>query len=68
VEEAITDGETGILTDFFDVEAMADRVAEALKSPGDFREIRRRARESVVARYALEDCVGKQLALIRGQG
>jgi glycosyltransferase involved in cell wall biosynthesis len=66
VEEAITDGETGLLADFFDPEGIAETVAGALTRPDDYRGIREAARQSVLDRYELEDCIRRQLALIHG--
>lgn len=65
VEEVIEDGRNGWLTPFFDVEALAERVAEALKMRREVTALRRAARETVVERYALADCLARQQALIR---
>lgn len=51
VREAITDGETGILTDFFDPEALAQKVIDVLARPGDYGHLGPAARASVVERY-----------------
>lgn len=64
VEEVIEDGVNGWLVDFFDTAAMADRLAKALAVHGDVDELRAKARETVMARYDLKDCLKKQLALI----
>ena len=47
----IRDGETGLLTDFFDAEAMAARVLQVLEDPPAFA-IRRAAVELIRNRYA----------------
>jgi glycosyltransferase involved in cell wall biosynthesis len=64
VKEVIEDGRNGLLVDFFDHGAVADRVEEALDRRDAMAEIRRRARETVVARYALAKCLPAQIRLI----
>ncbi len=64
VEEVIRDGENGWLVDFFDTKAMAMRLTEALAQRGDVDDIRKAARATVEARYALKDCLLQQRALI----
>lgn len=65
VEEVIQDGDNGLLVDFFDPEAIATRTAEALAEPERFADIRKRARRTVVERYALQShCLPRQLALL----
>ena len=64
VEEVIEEGTNGWLVDFFDTSAMASRVAEALAARKDTQALRAAARETVVSRFALEDCLAKQRALI----
>ncbi len=64
VEEVIHDGENGWLVDFFDREAIAARVVEGLARRGEMDDLRQAARETIVARYALGDCLAKQRALI----
>ena len=44
VREVLRDGENGLLTPFFDVDAMARRVCGALEQPGRFAAMRSRAR------------------------
>lgn len=53
VEEMITDGENGLLTDFFDTEMLARKVAGALSDPAAYKPLRARAREFVVEHYDL---------------
>ena len=65
VQEAITDGENGLLVDFFSPEGIAARVDEALSR--DHRVLRERARETVVERYDLKRvCLPAQLRLVEG--
>ena len=51
VEEVLEHGVNGLLVDFFDVGAMADRVVEALEGGESFRGLRERARLDAVQRY-----------------
>ncbi len=53
VEEVIEDGVNGRLTDFFDVEALADRVIECCAEPERFAPLRAAARQTVIERYDL---------------
>ena len=62
VEEVIRDGENGLLVDFFDTAAIADRVVEMLEDPRAFADLRIAARRTIVDRYALQDCLPKQMA------
>ena len=64
VEEVIRDGENGYLTDFFDVPALAARAAELLAARHDQAQIADRARQTVLDRYALADCLPQNIALI----
>lgn len=65
IREVITDGETGLLADFFDTEALGARMIEALARPQDQISLREAARRHVVATYDLQSvCLPAQLALI----
>ena len=52
VREVVRDGENGLLADFFDTGALADRICAALERPGDFAGLRENARRTAVERYA----------------
>lgn len=64
VEEVIVDGQNGWLVDFFDIDAMAERIAAALKARHDMSDLREAARQTVVERYDLKSCLEAQRALI----
>ena len=64
VQEVIEDGQNGWLVDFFDTSAMAGRISEALEARKSVEAIRAAARETVVARFALADCLAAQKDLI----
>ncbi len=66
VMEAIRDGETGLLTDFFDRKALADRVEEALVSQKEMEPIRAAARQFVVDTYDLRKvCLPRHMSVIK---
>lgn len=65
VREVITDGINGLLTDFFDTQAMAEKIVRALEAPEQFEALRRVARDRIVAGYDLRTrCLPAQLALV----
>jgi glycosyltransferase involved in cell wall biosynthesis len=66
VEEVIRDGENGRLVDFFDSDALVERVGEALSHPERQEQLRANARQTVVERYDLKSvCLPAYLALLR---
>ena len=52
VRECATEGETALLVDFFDIEAIADKLCRAIESPHEHLHLRQAARQMVVERYA----------------
>ncbi len=66
VEEVATDGENACLIDFFDTEALVERVAEALSHPERHATMRSAARQTVIDRYDLETvCLPAYLGLLK---
>ncbi len=63
VREVIEPGRTGLLTDFFDVEAMADLAGKVLDAPEEYKPLGRAGVELVRERYSLEVCLPRMLAL-----
>lgn len=57
VREMITHGESGLLTDFFDVDAMADAMNRVLDRPEEFESLGRRAGSIVTEKYSLDVCL-----------
>jgi glycosyltransferase involved in cell wall biosynthesis/UDP:flavonoid glycosyltransferase YjiC (YdhE family) len=55
VREYITQGENGLLCDFFDVEGLADKALAILQDPGGYRSLGEAARRTIEQRYALAD-------------
>jgi glycosyltransferase involved in cell wall biosynthesis len=65
VQEAIVDGENGLLVDFFSPEELAEKIAAALERPRDMQPLREAARRTAVERYDLARvCLPQQLSLI----
>ncbi|HYM73887.1 MAG TPA: glycosyltransferase family 4 protein [Stellaceae bacterium] len=65
VEEVVRDGENGHLVDFFDTDAIADRVGEALRHPDRQERVRAGARRTAVERYDLATvCLPAYLGLL----
>jgi glycosyltransferase involved in cell wall biosynthesis len=54
VHEMIRDGENGLLADFFDSEAMAEKALSVLRDPDAARPMGRAAERMIVERYSLE--------------
>jgi glycosyltransferase involved in cell wall biosynthesis len=57
VREMIAHGQTGLLTDFFDVEAMARQTSAVLDRPQDYRHLGHNGAELIRDRYSLEVCL-----------
>jgi glycosyltransferase involved in cell wall biosynthesis len=72
VREVITHGQTGLLTPFSDVEAMARQAEQVLDVPGDYRHLGESAIALVHERYSLDVCLPQLLELYhetaRGRG
>jgi glycosyltransferase involved in cell wall biosynthesis len=64
VREVIQNGRNGLLTDFADHAALADKICTALATPADFGPLCLAARETIVKRYSVERCLTEQLVMI----
>jgi glycosyltransferase involved in cell wall biosynthesis len=65
VAEVITDGENGLLADFFSAERIAERVDYALSRQMELQFLRDKARKTVVERYDLKRvCLPSQRSLV----
>lgn len=63
VREVIQDGKNGLLFDFFDGEAMVNRIEEALKLPTrKANAMRKAARKTIEADYNVDNCMKSLLA------
>jgi glycosyltransferase involved in cell wall biosynthesis len=66
VTEVIKTGDNGILVDFFDVADWSRKLSRALAKPGEYGDIRKKARRDVAGRYDLHSiCLPEQLKLIK---
>lgn len=66
VEEVISHGTNGWLTDFFDHRTLAETLAEALEQRSRLGELRQAARQTIVERFDLHGvCLPRQLALLQ---
>jgi len=65
VREAVTHGETGMLVDFFDVQALASQVVDVLENPGTYTHLGPNARAHVGETYDfLSRCLPEHIAQI----
>jgi hypothetical protein len=65
VRELIEDGRNGLMADMFNIEALANRIEEALDQRESMSQIRANARQTIVDRYALRDLLPRHLQLMR---
>lgn len=65
VVEIIKDNYNGILTDFFDINKIVEKVEYVLKNPEKAAEIGKNARQTVLEKYELKDCLAKQMEYIK---
>lgn len=66
VEEVITPNRNGILVDMDNVAAITEGMNNMLDARVEARALGKAARQTVLERYALKDCIKRQLALIHG--
>nr|WP_255617917.1 glycosyltransferase [Aurantimonas sp. VKM B-3413] len=52
IREMVTDGENGLLVDFFDTKRIAERIGEALDNREKYAPLREAARRTAIERYA----------------
>lgn len=65
LREAIVDGETGLLVDFFDAAALADKVARLLENPEERQRLGQAAREFAVIHYDVNRvCLPQMMAYL----
>ncbi|HLF58162.1 MAG TPA: glycosyltransferase family 4 protein [Alphaproteobacteria bacterium] len=65
VTEVLAEGKNGLLVDFFSPKQIADRVDEVLDHKDRFAILRRHARETILERYELNNCLKKHVKLIK---
>ncbi len=64
VREVVRNEENGLLVDFFDTGALAERICDALDRPGAFSHLRDGARRTAVERYAFTRLVPLRVRLL----
>ncbi len=64
VREVITDGDNGLLVDFFSPKQIATGVDEVFNHPTRMAEIRKKARETAIERYAMPTLLKRHIQLI----
>jgi glycosyltransferase involved in cell wall biosynthesis len=65
VREAMVDGKTATMVDFFDVEGWSKTLIAALESPEKYQPLRHAARDHAVARYDLRSyCLPQTIAFV----
>ena len=65
VEEVISDGDNGLLVDFFSPDDLACAVAEMLNNRENAKSMGDAARQTILQKYSLEKCVPLQLQLMQ---
>lgn len=65
VREVITDGDNGVLVDFFDVDALVSKLCHILDNKADYQPLKERARETILTQYDTRDLLPKYWKLIQ---
>ncbi len=64
VRELIDDGKNGLLVDFWNTDALVDRMVSVLENPGEFEHLKSSARNRIVNHYAKDDLLPKYWDMI----
>ena len=62
--DAIKDRHNGLLTDFWDADALANKMIYSLENPAQLMPLRQQARRAITQHFALQKCLEKQTSLI----
>ena len=65
VRELVTDGDNGVLVPFFDTDAITKKVCHILDNPAEYEPLRKKARQTIVDKYAVKDLVPNYWNLIK---
>lgn len=65
VKEVIKDGTNGIIADFSSPEKIAEKIIACLDYPSFMKEVKQKARETIVEKYALKKVVPLHLKIIK---
>ena len=60
-------GKNGLLVDMFDIDALADKVVEALQAPGQYADLRLAARATVQKSYGVRESLARYRKIIFGE-
>lgn len=64
VQEVLEDGVNGLMVDFWSTTDVADKIDAVLDHPDRMEALRKRARQTVLERYDLKDCLPKTLRIM----
>jgi glycosyltransferase involved in cell wall biosynthesis len=67
VEEVIEDGVNGLLADFYDADALAEKALTVLRDPAGAQPLRDGARRTILERYALDKCLDQLVQFFEEQ-
>lgn len=65
VKELVEDGKTGVLVPFFDTQAIADKLMHVLDKQDDYADLRKNARDHILAKYSVKDLLPQYWDLIQ---
>lgn len=65
VKEVIEDGQNGILTNFYDIEAMYAKINNILDNPEKYKSIQTSARKTILSRYDLKFLLKEQINMLK---
>ena len=65
VREMITDSENGVLTDFFDTDALVSKLCHILDNKADYQPLREKARQTILDNYSTKDLLPRYWKLIQ---
>ena len=65
VEEVIKDGENGVLTDFFNIDELLNRVEYVLDNQEKAKYLRENARTTIIERYDLKKLLPRHIEIIK---
>ena len=69
VAEVLTHGQTGLMVDFFDVQAWTDTLVETLANPGKYMALRGAARDYAIRNYDLRTvCLPRMVEFVESFG
>src|SRR5947209_4894671 len=63
VREMIREGENGLLADFFDADALANKAVRVLRDPAAYRPLGRAAEQMIESRYSVEAILPQMISM-----